>query len=378
MPISVDEPVSGALAAVPTVLQNDLSVVMLGPCLEARGGMATVAKSWLSAGFFARWRVVYLPTYRDASKLTKAAIAASAFWRLALLLARRRVALVHVHTASRASFWRKAGFIALARLFTIPVVLHIHGGNFLGFYSRECNVLQRWAVRCVVGWAGRVLVLSQYWREQIGTLCDPKRIVVAPNFVPIASHGCGHGRNKRHVLFLGQLSVAKGLRDLFQATKLLRPEFPDLRLICAGEGNLDEVRNWLREFDLEGVVELAGWVGPEKKQELLQTCAVFVLPSHAEAMPMSLLEAMGAGLGCIATRVGSIPEVISGGIDGLLIEPKDAAAIAAACRRLWSDPAFSRQLGQRARAKVIALHSSRACLPVLDRIYEDVMRTGRA
>jgi glycosyltransferase involved in cell wall biosynthesis len=373
MSVSLRETASSVASA--TFLQTKRVVVMLGPSMEAKGGMASVAQNWFAAGFFTRWRVTYVATYRDAGKLAKAYVALLAILRFARMLLRGRVALVHVHVASRMSLWRKAWFIWLAYLARVPVVLHIHGGDFMAFYE-QCNAPQRWVIRWLASRARRVVVLSEAWRAQIGRICSPSRVVVVPNFVNFAPIGPAASKNPHQLLFLGLLIAAKGLRELFQALALLRREFPALRLICAGDGDYEQVRAWLCEFNVSDLVELPGWVGPARKQELLQSSALFVLPSHAEAMPISLLEAMAAGLGAIATRVGSVAEVVDDGVDGLLIEPHNVAALVAACRRLLVDSSLTSRLGQQARDKVTTQFSPQRCLQLMDNVYKEILKAN--
>ncbi len=348
-------------------------IVMLGPSLEAKGGMAAVARNWAEAGFFARWRIHYIPTYREAGTSVKLLVALAAFWRLAGLLIIRRAALVHVHAASRMSFWRKAPLIALAQLGRVPVIVHIHGGNFAEFYTRDCSSMQRWWIRKLTGRSDRVLALSEYWREQFSAFCEPRRITVAPNFVVAPPEEPGVERNLFQILFLGQISAAKGLRELLQALSLLRREFPALRLVCAGTGDFGQARRWAAEFGVADAAELVGWVGPQQKWQLLRASGLFVLPSHAEAMPVALLEAMAMGAPSVATRVGSVPEVLQDEVNGLLVEPRDVQGLVHACRRLLSQPEWALRLGGEARSRVARLYSPQRCLRLLDELYREIL-----
>src|SRR2546421_71059 len=126
-------------------------------------------------------------------------------------------------------------------------------------------------------------------------VCIPN--AVAPPAAPVAA------REDGLVAFVGKCDAAKGIFDLLDAIV----EIPGARLICAGDGDLEAVRRRAAELGLASRVKLAGWIGPGARADLLRICSVFVLPSHAEGVPMSLLEAMAAGCPAVASAVGGIP-----------------------------------------------------------------------
>ena len=112
------------------------------------------------------------------------------------------------------------------------------------------------------------------------------------------------------------------------------------------------MRAQVQELALDDTVELAGAVPPAGKAAAFLAADVYVLPSHAEDMPYSLLEAMSYGLPCVATRVGGVPMVIQEGVNGLLVEAGDEAALAGAIERLIGEPDLRRRLGLAARETI--------------------------
>ncbi len=98
---------------------------------------------------------------------------------------------------------------------------------------------------------------------------------------------------------------------------------------------------------------------------------MFCLPSHHEGVPLSVLEAMAAGVPVVATRVGGIPEVVEDGVSGLLVAPRDPAALELALRSVLEDP----QLAQRLRAggrEVAARHSPAAYARAYRALYDEL------
>ena len=102
---------------------------------------------------------------------------------------------------------------------------------------------------------------------------------------------------------------------------------------------------------------------------LLACCDLFVLPSWAEGLPNCVLEAMAARLPVVATRVGGIPELIEDGRNGLLVPPKDPAALAAAIRRLLEDSSLADKLAQGAQERARTEFSFERLLSELDQLY---------
>jgi glycosyltransferase involved in cell wall biosynthesis len=117
--------------------------------------------------------------------------------------------------------------------------------------------------------------------------------------------------------------------------------------VLVGSGPLEtELRQTVATLGLEANVLFAGSRGDVP--EILPAFDVFALSSRFEGLPIALLEAMATGLACVATGVGGIPEVITDGVDGVLVEPGNPAQLAGAMVDVLGDPARRRELGRRA------------------------------
>jgi glycosyltransferase involved in cell wall biosynthesis len=282
-----------------------------------------------------------------------------------------------VHSASRASFWRKSIFMAIAMLAKCPVILHLHGGGFARFYEVECGKVRRRMIRFFLERAARVIVLSERWRAWITGITDNRRVVCIPNLVaPVEERPLWPRRNI--VLFLGRLERRKGIFDLLDAIAALRAHIPDLRLVCAGDGDLGSVARYAERLGIEDAVSLPGWVGPAEKQSLMNLAAVYVLPSYAEGLPVSLLEAMASGLPVAATSVGGIPDVVADGINGFLFAPGDSAMLQRLLRRLMHDAELGKRMALAARETVRLRFSAERVLAQLDELYAGLGLEGGA
>lgn len=354
-------------------------ILMLGTSPDTCGGIAAVIKVYREAGLFDRWPIVYLPTHRDGKTWSKAATAIGAWLRFAALLAFGNVGLVYVHSASGPSFWRKSLFILPALLMRQPVVFHLHGGGFKRFLEQRCGPLRRGLARWILRRTSRIVVLSDSWRHWMNELLGRDDVLVIPNPV-FVSESAHREAFPPMLLFLGRLSREKGVDDLLRAFALLAKDHPAVRLVCAGDGNQQRVIALAKALGVERALQLPGWVEKEDKEKLLSSAAIFVLPSHIEAMPMSLLEAMAWGVPVVATRVGSVPEVIADGEIGVLVAPGNVAELKSAIDRLLSNPAERERMGMAAKQHVARAFGHKSVMDKMAALFlhAGITERGRA
>jgi glycosyltransferase involved in cell wall biosynthesis len=176
--------------------------------------------------------------------------------------------------------------------------------------------------------------------------------------------------------YAARLEQGKGPLVLVAALAALRREGAGATVRMAGTGpQLLEVEARVRELNLGGACEFVGfYTGTAGRSAFMRSLDVFVLPSLAEGTPNSVIEAMAHGLPVIATEVGGIPDLLCGD-SGILVPPGDETALAAAMRRLASDPDLRARMGQAARARYLKLFSPDAVLPALLSAYMRVAGT---
>lgn len=342
---------------------------MVGTDLDGMGGVRAVVRGYLDGGLFERYHCVYVASHRAGSGWVKIATALKAWFRVAVLLRRLDAPLVHVQTASRASFWRKSVVCLMARAAGRPYIVHLHGGGFSRFYEHECGALRRRLIRSTLAHAALVIVLSEEWRERLLRICPTARVEILHNAVAIPDQARSQPHPDPTVLFLGHLLPDKGVYELVKAFAQVCERIPGLKLVLGGVGESETVRELAHVLGVSERVELPGWLGPEGKGAALAACSIFVLPSYHEGMPMALLEAMSWGVPVIATPVGGIPQIVTHEVNGLLVPPREVAALAAAIERLLQDPTLRVRLGKAARTTIEAGFSLEDAMRKLDNIY---------
>ncbi|HUO44257.1 MAG TPA: glycosyltransferase [Burkholderiales bacterium] len=346
-------------------------LVMLGTAFDTKGGVSSVVNVYRQHGLFERWPIIYLPTHCDGSKMLKFARAARTLARYVLLLISGRVAVVHIHTSSGVSFWRKSAFILLAFLAGRRTIIHLHGGEFADFYAKLHPPGRRF-IRFVFDRADCVIVLSSQWETWMSGISRNRHIVRLFNPVVVPPSRGNSEHDPTHLLFLGRMSRDKGIYDLLEVIAELHPAHPRLHLSCAGDGEAQQVIARARELGIESAVEILGWVTGEAKRGLLASTGILVLPSYFEGLPMSVLEAMAAGIPAVTTPVGGIPDAVEDGVNGYLVNPGDRSALRKALAILLGDGLLRERMGSAARAKIAASFSSDVVVPRLEEIYREL------
>ena len=333
-------------------------------------------------GLFARRDVAYVATHCDGTALDKALRALRAWLEFTGMLLRGRVALLHVHLNSDASFWRKALFAVPAIFFGVPCVLQVHCGAFPEFYRERCSPRAQRFVRWLLRRASAVIALSEASRQSLGFIDPELEVLVIPNPVEIPPWRAPLSQGPPTVLFLGMVTEAKGAFDLLRAWPAVREKIPGARLVLGGAGELERAREMAREHGYP--LETPGWVVGEEKADLIRRAWVLALPSRWEAMPMSVLEAMAAGVPVVASRVGGIPGVVVDGKTGLLVEPRDVNALGEALARILAGTGERQAMGAAGRERAAEQFSADVVVPRLEAVWEaharwtTSLRTGRS
>src|SRR5581483_5398797 len=215
--------------------------------------------------------------------------------------------------------------------------------------------------------ADRVVAVSGRMREDIlrHFAVDPARVVVIHNGIDPDRFRrterrdalARHGVREPYVLFVGRITDQKGIFDLLAAAPRL-PAGVQV-VLCASAPDTPEIEARLRAAVPRhpNVVWIDAMVPVEEVVQLYSHASVFACPSIYEPFGLINLEAMACETAVVASRVGGIPEVVVDGETGVLVEPGDAPALAAALRALLDDPDRAARLGRAGRARVEARFS---------------------
>ena len=268
--------------------------------------------------------------------------------------------------------------VPAARLAQIPVILSCQRDLSQWWWYTP---VKRKILRTIQQLATWTLVNSEAIREDLIARdnMDPRRIPVVYNGVD--SETFAPRMSEREQLFpevpasdkliimVANMHLAvKGHSDLIAAAKIVCERNPEARFLLVGDGEMRTVfEDQVRSTQLEKSILFLG--NRSDIPSLLSCCDIAVLASTSEGLPNAILEYMAAGLPTVATTVGGIPEIIEHERSGLLIPPRDPAALAEAILRLLNDDNIRSRLARGGRERVLAKFSFAATVEHLKRLY---------
>ena len=319
------------------MMKDSIKVLMAGSDISVKGGMTTVVKSFLNHRFSPRFNLTYIPTHSEHGKIYNSLFFLKGYFAFICFLVFRNPDLVHLHMSDKGSFFRKYILFKTAKAYSKPVIIHAHGGDFRSFYMRMPKLVKG-SIRDMLKNADKVLALGSNWQKVLTEIEPETDILVLTNSVPLPELQITKVKTGFNILFLAVVNKSKGIFDLIEAAERL--DIPQKKFVIdiAGDGEvLEEAKLRVEKAGMEGRFRFHGWVGQDRKKELLLQADLFVLPSYFEGMPMSILEAVSYGKPVLATDVGSINEAVIHGENGYLMEPGDVEALAYYLNKLMLD-----------------------------------------
>lgn len=302
---------------------------------NTKGGIGSVLQLYSSS--IENIEILY--TYPEAKTIPRFFYFGKSIFKLVYKLSTdREISIVHIHTASRGSFYRKSIVLILSNLFAKKTILHIHGGGFKKFY--ESSYVNRLWVSIILQSADINICLSQEWFTFFKEQCHHKNFAVLPNpiLMPLYQEPNKY-HNKIVILYLGAVVQTKGIFDLVEFFSVYRPFLESkIDLHVGGEGDLNRLQFMVDKYKMNNHIKIHGWINREEKEHLFRKADLFILPSYAEGLPMSILEAMSYGKPIIATNVGGIPSLVKNQTNGWLFDPTDFHQLSKIFDELFEKP----------------------------------------
>jgi len=278
--------------------------------------------------------------------------------RFAGLLLREQFQVVHSHM-----FWSSLFASPIAWACRVPVIVEtLHGTEAWRKGWKAHCIIDRATTRFVSKYVAVCESDAHFLKNKkhvaadkiaiIHNGVDARRFAVSRDKRHAIRHALGFTEADSVLVMVARFHPGKGHRVLLDALRQLLPVCPGLKLVCLGEGEGEpELRALCEAFGLANCLRLGGY--QQNVPDWLAAADINVLPSFYEGLPLTILEAMAAGLPSVASNVGGIPEAIQDGVSGLLVPPGDSCRLAEALSLLLSDPATRVRMGDAARERLL-------------------------
>lgn len=251
------------------------------------------------------------------------------------------------------------------RMLSVRCHLSVRAGPFM---SEVDQTWVPWLYRWLLSVPAVLVCQSPSWTEFYESIgLDKRKCVVIPNWIETSDYAeaCTPQPESSAVVFLyvGWLVRYKGLYDLLEAVALVHDLIPKARWVLVGGGTEERpLRELAKRLGIREKIEFAGWQAKNNLIAYLKRSHVFLLPSHTEGFPNSLLEAMSAGLPVVTTPVGGIPGFMRNGENGILVPPCNPAKLAEAMVRIARDSGLRSRLGRAALQHVRNVHEMKGVI----------------
>jgi glycosyltransferase involved in cell wall biosynthesis len=347
--------------------KKKLKVLFIGPYPPPYAGPELGMKLFLESSLRREYDIVFLNTNVRKSSVDKGRIdmkAVIAFFRffflLTVLVLRHRPKLVYYPVTATQLGWlgRDFGCLVICWMFRIKTVIHLRCGHFNLNYSLF-NPLVKRMVRIACGTVSVSLVQANCLKDQFKGLVEENRIKVLYQAIDTSEYDNPEADDYQvgKILFVGNMTKAKGYCDLVRAIELVVSKHPQAKFyfagtLCEGERNVffDQItsESLIHEDPFVAHKEITcnpyknhyhtlGVVSGDEKIDLLRSSDIFVLPSYSEGFSRALLEAMCVGKPVVCTPVGAHLEVVQDLVHGLLVQPGDVAGLANSICRILDD-----------------------------------------
>jgi len=307
--------------------------------------------------------------------------------RLARIIRAERPAILHTHTAKAGAVGRVAALLAGRR--RPPIIVHtFHGHVLRGYFGRFWTGVFRLLERVLARITDVLVAVSPEVRDELvafGVAPATKFRVIRLGIEldeRLSPDGAARAETRRVmgvaderfvVGWIGRMTAVKRTDVVLESFRRLRDEGVDAVLCMVGDGP-----------DRHSVENLAGGLGimrdslfPGYQEDVGPFFAafdVFVLPSGNEGTPVTAIEALASGCPVVATRVGGVPDVVTDGEDGFLVDPGDVEGLAASLARLANDPALRARMGGAGRERMRSRYAVDRLIDDVDRLYRELLQ----
>lgn len=288
------------------------------------------------------------------------------------LIINRDCKIVHINIPlERFSLIKNFILTLVAKVFLKRVIVHLRGGVYSNTDKIPFFLLL--VLHLTSKLADHIITLGdnekKIFLKQTNTV--EKKVTSLPNMTFFPLELSEKSDEEFNIIFLGRLDNNKGLNVLFNSLMLLKSEI-DFKFYVAGTGPDANVFLSKCKNNLLDNFEYLGVLNTDRKNQVLERCHLFILPSLFEGLPNALLESMAFGLVPLVTSVGSIPEVIQNDVNGFFIDGKTPSQIVKIIIELNNNRNLLKNISSNARNTIYANYNIENYISKINQIYQIV------
>jgi glycosyltransferase involved in cell wall biosynthesis len=346
-----------------------------GSISEGEGSMASLAERRVG-------RIVSIPELqREISPVGDAVSVA----RLVALIRSVRPHVLHTHTAKAGTVGRVAA--RLAGQSRPPLVVHtFHGHTLRGYFGPAQEQVFRRIETGLARDTDALVAVSPEVRDELVELgvAPATRFAVVRLGIDLEERmaGAGDGRELRSSLgigpdtfavgWVGRMTAIKSAEDVLRTVRRLRDRGVDAALVMIGDGpDRPALERLGRDLEIDGVTHFVGF--QDDVGRWYHAFDALLLTSRNEGTPVSAIEALASGRPVVATAVGGVPDVVTDGTDGYLVEYGDTGAAADRLALLARDAALRARMGAAGRQRVLRRYRVPRLVEDVDRLYRSLL-----
>lgn len=343
-------------------------VLVVATSRKTRGGITSVVKAHETGEQWKKYHCRWIQTHRDGPAWRK-------IWYLVTALIEYSVLLpwydiVHIHVGLRTSVNRKLIFAKLAHVLGKKIIVHFHPATEKHLFDSEFSG----KIKCLFGFSDRLIVLSPQWVTWIDEAFPDNNFKMSVVYNPCPRVKRDFNKRKKEILYAGILSDRKGYNRLLEAFAKVYQQFPDWKLVFAGNGELDKAEELREELNIpKDKVVFLGWVSGIEKSKTFQSASIYCLPSWGEGFPMGVLDALAYGIPVVTTPVGGVEQVLHNGRDCLIFDTYDTNALARCLECLMKDEKLRSNLACEADKLVNTCFNIQQINSEIGQIYEEII-----
>ncbi len=333
-----------------------MKISYLIPDPSSKGGMTAITKMFYEVNYFDNIEIFHFSTsFKANGKLGRFVEFFSKQFAFILHLIKVKPDVIFVMSSSYFGFYDKCIYCLIARLFGVKSMLNHVGGEFDKFYNSSS--LHKTLINKFIHFPNVLLIGSSFWCDYFTKLFPFKKIYNSPNPIIVDQFNqtqVTESDNKFKIASLFRIIKEKGVYELIEVIQRISKLNLNIEFVIMGGGPmLDFLKEQLLENTNNKEVRILGFVDDDVKIQEICSSDLYVMLTHFDLMPISIMEAMAAGKPVISTNVGGISDLVKDGVNGFLFEIGEVEKVIEKIIELYSQSSEVQKLGQNGKDIVV-------------------------